>query len=102
LTDIMEQLIRPGRDPRDDMPQPILRSDVVSMDDLKVGMTLNGTVQNVVDFGCFVDIGVKKSGLLHRSKIKGDWPTVGEVLEVEIVSLDVAKGRIGLGRVNAQ
>ncbi|MEM8862958.1 MAG: Tex family protein [Chloroflexota bacterium] len=99
LTDIMEQLIRPGRDPREDMPRPILRSDVVSMDDLKVGMTLNGTVQNVVDFGCFIDIGVKKSGLLHRSKIKGDWPTVGEVLEIEIVSLDVAKGRIGLARV---
>lgn len=98
LTDIMEQLIRPGRDPREDMPRPILRSDVVSMDDLKVGMTLNGTVQNVVDFGCFIDIGVKKSGLLHRSKIKGNWPTVGQVLEVEIVSLDVEKGRIGLGR----
>ncbi len=96
LTDIMEQLIRPGRDPRADMPAPILRSDVMSMDDLKVGMRLKGTVQNVVDFGCFVDIGVKQSGLLHRSQIRGDWPGVGDVIEVKIISMDKERGRIGL------
>ena len=97
LTDIMEQLIRPGRDPRADMPKPILRSDVMSMEDLKVGMSLNGTVQNVVDFGCFVDIGVKQSGLLHRSQIRGSWPSVGDVIELKILTIDQERGRIGLG-----
>ncbi len=97
LTDIMEQLIRPGRDPRADMPTPILRSDVMSMEDLKVGMSLNGTVQNVVDFGCFVDIGVKQSGLLHRSQIRGSWPSVGDVIELKILTIDQERGRIGLG-----
>lgn len=96
LTDIMEQLVRPGRDPRADAPRPILRSDVMSMADLKTGMQLKGTVQNVVDFGCFIDIGVKQSGLLHRSKIKGDWPSVGDVIEVSIISIDAERGRIGL------
>ncbi|MFK7803316.1 MAG: Tex family protein [Anaerolineae bacterium] len=99
LTDIMEQLVRPGRDPRADMPKPILRSDVMSMSDLKEGMTLKGTVQNVVDFGCFVDIGVKQSGLIHRSKIKGEWPGVGDVIEVNIVSIDAERGRVGLAVV---
>src|SRR5262249_7386789 len=69
LTDIIEQLLRPGRDPREDLPAPLLRSDVLSMDDLKKGMRLMGTVRNVVDFGAFVDIGVKQDGLLHRSQI---------------------------------
>jgi uncharacterized protein len=100
LTDIFEQLARPGRDPREDLPTPILRSDVLSMDDLQRGMRLNGTVRNVVDFGAFVDIGVKQDGLLHRSQIpRGTALSVGEVIEVEILSVDTERGRIGLGWV---
>ncbi|MBN1286225.1 MAG: RNA-binding transcriptional accessory protein [Anaerolineae bacterium] len=98
LQDIFEQLVRPGRDPREDLPAPILRSDVLSMDDLREGMLLNGTVRNVVDFGAFVDIGVKQDGLLHISQIpRGLRLSVGEVIEVEILSVDAARGRIGLG-----
>jgi uncharacterized protein len=100
LKDIFEQLIRPGRDPREDLPTPILRSDVLSMDDLQHGMRLSGTVRNVVDFGAFVDIGVKQDGLLHRSQIPRDVVLgVGDVLEVEILSVEVERGRIGLGWV---
>jgi protein Tex len=98
LTDIIEQLVRPGRDPRQDMPAPILRSDVLSMDDLKVGMHLKGTVRNVVDFGVFVDIGVKQDGLLHRSQIPGGTRLqVGDVIEVEIQKVEIERGRISLG-----
>lgn len=98
LLDIFEQLVRPGRDPREDVPAPILRSDVLSMDDLQPGMRLNGTARNVVDFGVFVDIGVKQDGLLHRSQIpRGTQIGVGDVLEVEILSIDQERGRIGLG-----
>ena len=97
LTDILEQLIRPGRDPREDMPAPILRSDVLSMEDLVPGMQLKGTVRNVVDFGAFIDIGVKQDGLLHRSQIpRGTTLTVGDVLPVQIQSVDKERGRIGL------
>jgi len=100
LTDIFEQLIRPGRDPREDLPAPILRSDVLSMEALQQGMRLNGTVRNVVDFGAFVDIGVKQDGLLHRSQVPhGTTLGVGDIIEVEIVSVDTARGRIGLGWV---
>lgn len=102
LTDIFEQLVRPGRDPRDDLPAPILRSDVLSMDDLQSGMRLNGTVRNVVDFGAFIDIGVKQDGLLHRSQIpRGTQLNVGDVLEVSIVKVEQARGRISLGWVEA-
>lgn len=98
LTDIFEQLIRPGRDPRADLPAPMLRSDVLSMDDLSIGMRLNGTVRNVVDFGAFIDIGVKQDGLLHRSQIpRGEVLSVGDVLEVEILSVEKERGRISLG-----
>ena len=98
LTDIFEQLIRPGRDPREDLPAPILRSDVLKMEDLQVGMVLNGTVRNVVDFGAFVDIGVKQDGLLHRSRLPREAEiNVGDVIEVEIISVEVERGRIGLG-----
>jgi uncharacterized protein len=98
LTDILEQLVRPGRDPREDLPAPILRSDVLSMDDLGEGMRLKGTVRNVVDFGAFVDIGVKQDGLLHRSKIPADVQLqVGDVIDVEILRLEPERGRIGLG-----
>jgi uncharacterized protein len=100
LTDIFEQLVRPGRDPREDLPTPILRSDVLSMDDLQRGMRLSGTVRNVVDFGAFVDIGVKQDGLLHRSQIpRGVSLGVGDVIEVEILNVDTERGRIGLGWV---
>ena len=98
LSDIFEQIVRPGRDPREDVPPPILRSDVLSMDDLAVGMTLQGTVRNVVDFGAFVDIGVKQDGLLHRSQIpRGERLSVGDIIDVEIASVDKERGRIGLG-----
>ena len=98
LKDIFEQLIRPGRDPREDMPTPILRSDVLSMSDLQVGMILNGTVRNVVDFGSFIDIGVKQDGLLHRSRIpRREQLGVGDVINVEILGVDQERGRISLG-----
>jgi uncharacterized protein len=98
LADILEQLVRPGRDPREDLPPPILRSDVLSMDDLLIGMTLQGTVRNVVDFGAFIDIGVKQDGLLHRSQTpRGVALGVGDVVTVEILSVEPERGRIGLG-----
>ena len=98
LVDIFDQLIRPGRDPREDLPTPILRSDVLSMNDLKVGMQLKGTVRNVVDFGAFIDIGVKQDGLLHRTQIpRGEVVEVGQVLNVTIQSVEVERGRISLG-----
>jgi uncharacterized protein len=98
LEDIYEQLIRPGRDPRVDAPPPILRSDVLSVDDLRIGMQLTGSVRNVVDFGAFVDIGVKHDGLLHRSRIpEGVKLDVGNIIQVEILSVEVERGRIGLG-----
>jgi protein Tex len=97
LADIFEQLLRPGRDPREDLPLPILRSDVLSMDDLQKGMRLSGTVRNVVDFGAFVDIGVKQDGLLHRSQLpQGQALSVGDVIQVEILSVEKERGRIGL------
>jgi uncharacterized protein len=100
LLDILEQLVRPGRDPRTDAPAPILRSDVLSMDDLTVGMRLAGTVRNVVDFGAFVDIGVKQDGLLHRSQLpRGAALKVGDVIEVEVLRVEKERGRIGLGWV---
>jgi protein Tex len=100
LQDILEQLVRPGRDPRADLPPPILRSDVLSMDDLLPGMRLQGTVRNVVDFGVFVDIGVKQDGLLHRSQIpEGVELHVSDTIEVEILNVDKARSRIGLGLV---
>jgi uncharacterized protein len=102
LSDIFEQLVRPGRDPRDEAPAPLLRNDVLSMGDLLTGMRLSGTVRNVVDFGAFVDIGVKQDGLLHISQVpRGTTLTVGEILDVEILSVDKQRGRIGLGWVDA-
>jgi uncharacterized protein len=97
LEDIFEQLARPGRDPRQDMPLPILRSDVLKMEDLSAGMCLKGTVRNVVDFGAFVDIGVKQDGLLHRSQIPhGVSLQVGEVIEVIVQKVEAERGRISL------
>lgn len=97
LSDIFEQLAKPGRDPRAELPAPILRSDVLKIEDLSIGMTLKGTVRNVVDFGAFVDIGVKQDGLLHRSQMKpGTVVQLGDIIEVEIVKVELEKGRIGL------
>jgi protein Tex len=106
LQDIVACLEKPGRDPRDEMPKPILRSDVLSMDDLTVGMILKGTVRNVVDFGAFVDIGVKEDGLVHTSRMAKkyvknplDVVSVGDVIEVKVVSIDKERHRIGLSMV---
>ncbi|MDA0244579.1 MAG: Tex family protein [Chloroflexi bacterium] len=98
LRDIIAQLARPGRDPREDVPPPILRRDVLGMDDLQVGLRLQGTVRNVVDFGAFVDIGVKQDGLLHRRQLPaGLVLTVGDVIGVTIESVEAERGRISLG-----
>ena len=103
LTDIFDNLIKPGRDPRDELPKPILRSDILKMEDLREGMMLKGTVRNVVDFGAFVDIGVKHDGLVHVSKMADRYVknplevvSVGDVVEVKVVSIDIERGRIGL------
>ena len=97
LVDILEQLVRPGRDPRQGLPPPILRSDVLKMEDLTVGMSLQGTVRNVVDFGAFIDIGVKQDGLLHRSQIPpGTALKVGDILEILVQSIEPDRGRISL------
>jgi uncharacterized protein len=103
LMDILAGLARPGRDPRDDLPPPILRQDVLKMEDLQVGMRLKGTVRNVVDFGAFVDIGVKQDGLVHVSKMAERYVrdpfevvSVGDVLDVTVISIDLDRGRIGL------
>jgi len=100
MVDIFEQLVRPGRDPRVDLPAPILRSDVLKMEDLVSGMQLKGTVRNVVDFGAFVDIGVKHDGLLHRSQIPhGISLGVGDIINIKIIKVDIERGRISLGWV---
>jgi uncharacterized protein len=103
LRDIIKELGRPGRDPREDMPKPILRSDVLDMKDLKEGMVLKGTVRNVIDFGAFVDIGVHQDGLVHISQICDKYikhplevVSVGDVVDVRVISVDVAKKRIAL------
>ncbi len=97
LRDILEQLVRPGRDPRQEVPAPILRSDVLKMEDLAPGMRLKGTVRNVVDFGAFVDIGVKQDGLLHRSQIPREASLqVGDIIDVRIERVDAERGRIAL------
>ncbi|MCR4440253.1 MAG: Tex family protein [bacterium] len=103
LADIVESLARPGRDPREDMPGPIFRRDVLKIEDLKPGMVLKGTVRNVVDFGAFVDIGVKQDGLVHRSQMARTYVknplevvSVGDVVDVKVLNLDVERGRISL------
>ena len=103
LLDILKELEKPARDPREDMPKPILRSDVMDMEDLKPGMILKGTVRNVIDFGAFVDIGVHQDGLVHISQITDRYikhpleaVSVGDIVDVQVISVDVAKKRIGL------
>lgn len=106
LGDILEAMQRPGRDLREDMEGPLLRSDVLSLEDLKEGMELNGTVRNVVDFGAFVDVGVKQDGLVHISKLSknfvkhpSDIVAVGDVVKVWVESVDLAKSRIQLSMI---
>ena len=103
LVDILESLAKPGRDPRDELPPPLLRQDVLTMEDLKEGMVLTGTVRNVVDFGAFVDIGVKQDGLVHISQLADRYVRdpfevvkVGDVVKVKVVKVDIDRGRIGL------
>lgn len=103
LQDIVEELEKPGRDPRNDMPKPILRTDVLEMKDLKEGMVLKGTVRNVIDFGAFVDIGVHQDGLVHISQMSDKYikhplevVRVGDVIDVQVMSVDVKKKRIQL------
>ncbi len=106
LEDIIDAIEKPDRDPRDDMPKPIFRSDVLKMEDLRPGMILKGTVRNVVDFGAFVDIGVKQDGLVHKSQMAKRYVKdpleivkVGDVIDVKILSVDVERGRIGLSMI---
>ncbi len=103
LTDIISELSKPGRDPREDMPKPILRSDVLKLDDLKEGMILTGTVRNVIDFGAFVDIGVKHDGLVHISEMSdkfiknpSDVVSVGDIVKVKVIKIDKDRQKVGL------
>ena len=103
LTDIIEELSKPGRDPREDMPKPILRSDVLKLEDLKEGMVLTGTVRNVIDFGAFVDIGVKHDGLVHISEMSdkfiknpSDIVSVGDIVKVKVIKIDKERQKVGL------
>lgn len=106
LTDIIDALLQPGRDPRDEVAAPLLRQDVLAISDLTVGMALQGTVRNVVDFGAFVDIGVKEDGLVHISKLSEkfvknplDVVSVGDIVDVWVSEVDMDRGRIGLSMI---
>jgi len=108
LRDIIEELKKPGRDPRDGLPRPVFRSDVLSMEDLKVDMVLTGTVRNVVDFGAFVDVGVKQDGLVHISELSDrfvkratDAVSVGDQVKVRILDVDLERGKISLSMKKA-
>ena len=103
LQDIVKELVKPGRDPRDELPAPILRTDVLELKDLKPGMVLSGTVRNVIDFGVFVDIGVHQDGLVHISQVSkkfikhpSEVVSVGDVVKVAVLDVDQKRGRISL------
>ena len=103
LTDIIEELSKPGRDPRDEMPKPILRQDVLKFEDLKEGMILTGTVRNVIDFGAFVDIGVKHDGLVHISELSdkfvknpSDFVSIGDIVKVKVIGIDNERQKVKL------
>ena len=109
LEDIIKELTKPGRDPRDELPPPLLRTDVLDIKDLKEGMEIMGTVRNVIDFGAFVDIGVHQDGLIHISEISekrikhpSDVLSIGDVIKVRILSVDADKGRISLSLKNVK
>jgi len=108
LKDIMEELEKPGRDPRDTLPKPVLRTDILDINDLKPDMVLTGTVRNVIDFGAFVDIGVHQDGLIHISEMSDKYVkhpsevlSVGDIVTVRVKSVDVKKSRIGLSLLPA-
>ena len=103
ITDIINELKKPGRDPRDEMPKPILKSDVLKIEDLQIGMELMGTVRNVVDFGAFVDIGIKNDGLVHISEISDKYVrnpmeeiSVGDVVKVKVININMDKKKVSL------
>lgn len=103
LQDIIGELTKPGRDPREEMPKPILRSDVLKLEDLTEGMVLNGTVRNVIDFGAFIDIGVKHDGLVHISEMSNrfirnpsDIVSVGDIVKVKVIKIDKERQKVGL------
>ena len=103
LKDIIEELSKPGRDPREEMPKPILRSDVLKFEDLQEGMELTGTVRNVIDFGAFVDIGVKYDGLVHISEMSDKFiknpseiVSVGDIIKVKVIGIDREKQKVSL------
>ena len=109
LQDVAKELLKPGRDPRDELPAPILRTDVMELKDLKPGMELSGTVRNVIDFGVFVDIGVHQDGFVHISQICDRYlkhPSqvvkVGDVVKVVVLDVDIKKKRISLSMKQAQ
>ena len=103
LADIISELSKPGRDPREDMPKPVLRSDVLKFEDLTEGMVLTGTVRNVIDFGAFVDIGVKYDGLVHISEMSNSYVkspseivSVGDIVKVKVIKIDQERKKVGL------
>ena len=107
LQDIINELLKPGRDPRDELPQPMLRSDIMDINSLRPGMQVMGTVRNVADFGAFVDIGVHQDGLVHISQLSDkfvkkamDVVSVGDIIKVEVLEVDVPKKRISLKKVS--
>ncbi len=109
LEDIIKELEKPGRDPREEMPLPVLRSDVLSMEDLKPDMILKGTIRNVIDFGAFVDIGVHQDGLVHISELSDKYVkhplevvSVGDIVQVKVINIDIAKKRISLTMKNIE
>ena len=103
LKDIIDELSKPGRDPRDEMPKPILRQDVLKFEDLTDGMVLTGTVRNVIDFGAFIDIGVKYDGLVHISEMSDKYiknpaeiVSVGDIVKVKVIKIDMERHKVGL------
>ena len=103
LQDIVQELSKPGRDPREEMPKPILRADVLKFEDLKEVMVLTGTVRNVTDFGAFVDIGVKHDGLVHISQLSNnfvknpsDVVSVGDIVKVKVIGIDLERQKVQL------
>ena len=109
MIDIIKELQKPGRDPRDEMPKPILRSDVLKFEDLKEGMVLTGTVRNVIDFGAFVDIGEKHDGLVHISELSDkyiknpmDVVSVGDIVKVRVIKVDMDKMKVSLSMKNVE
>ena len=109
LKDIIDELSKPGRDPREDLPKPILRSDVLKFEDLQEGMELTGTVRNVIDFGAFVDVGVKHDGLVHISEMSEKYiknpsevVSVGDIVKVRVIGIDRVKQKVSLSMKQAK